>query len=473
MSQQAGSIEGTRRVRPETSAWLMLLSFFMIFCAIVAAGGYTGWRYYNFATLNRDGLLRVHVNAGVTFQARGDARAVSLERSRNPCFDSDEICKPISKGDRVNARPEAGYGPVASVVLPDQTQIDLWAHPAGADLVLESYQVTRWTNRRQEVVFRQAAGYARYDVKDTQPYEDVRYTIEITRGVQVLLGRGGSYSINVPHPEPGKPPAPTATGAPMLVEVAARSGHAEVRSERGSVTLKAGEKVQVDLAGTMGTPLASRWELIRDGDFRQLATKTGTNAVETWSRYWILTAPDLAPEERNSDFSIVRTCRPETPNFCTGADQAYIGRFRREGNQQKSFGTGITQTLDADVSEYRSLHFSAWVRVVRQTVAKAGIAGSECPITIQFVYKQKSPTDRQQNRYFCVYSDETNTEIERGESEFSYRGVPQYQWYHLNYELRDDPSLKQAYYLQTISIYANGHDYVSEITDISLIGAQR
>ena len=39
--------------------------------------------------------------------------------------------------------------------------------------------------------------------------------------------------------------------------------------------------------------------------------------------------------------------------------------------------------------------------------------------------------------------------------------------------LRDDAQLKEARYLQKIRIEARGHDYMSEITDIRLIGVQR
>ena len=42
-----------------------------------------------------------------------------------------------------------------------------------------------------------------------------------------------------------------------------------------------------------------------------------------------------------------------------------------------------------------------------------------------------------------------------------------------HYELRNYESLKDSYYLQSVTIYANGHDYLSEITDISLLAKQQ
>src|SRR3954451_25475623 len=79
MAEQAPTIESTRRrTRPETSAWLILSTFFLIFCAIVASAGLVGWGYYTGALERVDcALVRVHVRAGVTYQARDCAKKVT------------------------------------------------------------------------------------------------------------------------------------------------------------------------------------------------------------------------------------------------------------------------------------------------------------------------------------------------------------------------------------------------------------
>ena len=66
MAEQAPTIESTRRrARPETSAWLILVTFFLIFCAIVAGAGLVGWGYYTGAMERVEGgLVRVHVPRG-------------------------------------------------------------------------------------------------------------------------------------------------------------------------------------------------------------------------------------------------------------------------------------------------------------------------------------------------------------------------------------------------------------------------
>jgi hypothetical protein len=452
----------------------MLVAFFLLFCALVAGAGIMGWRYYTNATMEMPpSTVRVHAQAGVDYQSKGSRRFVTPEQPcpQNPPDNSD-VCVELKEGDRVRAKPEAGYGPVASIKLPapDQTQIDLWAHPTGADLTLDTYQVSRWTGDRQEVVVRQSAGYARYDIRDDQSYEQVSYTVKITDGVAVTLAPGGSYSINVPQDRPGKPPVLTASGQTMLVEVAVRSGSATILAAGDPVVLTVGEKSQVDLAGRPGAPVLAEWNLVRDGDFTEYAA-----GASTWSLYGTPGAP-MADSEMNGTFTVVQSCRPrlEIITSCRPDDQAYMGRFRREGRQTNNYITGIVQELDVDVSEYTSLRLMAWARVVTQTVELAGVRGSECPIMIWMTYKRTSPTDAQQERSICVYAVDSSTAAGSEDAgEISYRPVNLFQWYPIDIQLRDDPQLKEVRYLQKIRIEARGHDYMSEITGIRLIGMQR
>jgi hypothetical protein len=275
----------------------------------------------------------------------------------------------------------------------------------------------------------------------------------------------------VPHAEPGQPPALTESGAPLLAEIAVRSGAAEVRNRQQAITITAGTKLQVDIAGTIGEPLPARWQIIRDGDFAQYATGVYTNGLSAWTEYTNLFDPTAPSEDQNGKVTIYRGCGPEMPAFCTAEQTSYIGQFHREGNQPKSFGKGLSQTLDVDVSEYRRLRLSLRARVVHQSIARAGQQNSECPVTIQLIYKQRSPSDQEETRYFCIYVEDTDTQLANS-GEFIYQGVHQNDWSHLGYELRNIASLGTARYLQKINIYANGHDYISEVTDISLVGTQ-
>lgn len=463
---------------PQASAWLILLIFFGVFCVIVTSTALLGWRYYTTAMIPVDGtLLRSHVNTGVVMLARGQLSPSSLERlpqDRDPCPDSRDICMPISEGASIRTRREAGYGPVASLVLPDTTHIQLWASPTGAEIALDRYQVTQWNRSRQDVVLTQHAGYARYDIAGSQSYTQVDYTIQIDAATSVELVPG-SYSIYVPTSDTStdRLPALTLDGRRLLAEVAVRKGGAIVVRGESRVPIKAGEKIQIAVGGGVSSPLPAEWQLIADGDF-QLYTQQnryGEGSL-TWRQYWNENAPGLTTAEKNARFTVVRGCRPEMPDLCGPADQVSIGQLRRDGGQTRPYTIGVEQKLDVDVSEYTSLRLQGWVRVLQQSVPGTGGQGSECPIMIQLVYKPTSPTDQEQARYICVYASDGSTSDLPDLQVIRYRPVPAYRWYHLDIELRDDQLIKQARYIQTIRIEARGHDYLAEVTGFSLIGQQ-
>jgi hypothetical protein len=115
---------------------------------------------------------------------------------------------------------------------------------------------------------------------------------------------------------------------------------------------------------------------------------------------------------------------------------------------------------------------TAWVRVLTQTVPLSGIADSECPISFQLTYKFISPSDQQMERVFCLYAFKSEDTLVQDNGSTRYRSLPPYEWYRLDVDLREDEYLRFARYLQEIRIEAYGHDYLAEITDISLIGKQ-
>jgi hypothetical protein len=180
----------------------------------------------------------------------------------------------------------------------------------------------------------------------------------------------------------------------------------------------------------------------------------------------------MSASEQNGAVQVVSTCSPQSPDLCSESEQVRTLRLRRDGNQVRPFAVGIEQTLDADVSEYTSLRLSAWVRVLTQTVPLAGIAGSECPIMFQITYKNLSPADVQKERTYCLYAyNESGVQVEDTGS-IRYRALPPFQWYQLIVDLRDDEFIRTARYIQSLRIEARGHDYLSEITDVILVGRQ-
>lgn len=452
--------------KPELSAWVILCMAFVAFLFLAAVGLVLSWQAYNSAMRTQEGaMLRSHVAVGVLLQEPRSVTSRAIERlpeNVDPCPGQSDICIPLRSGDRIRTLPAAGYGPVASLVLPDTTHIQLWAQDQGGDLVYHTYQVSRWNNQRQVVSLQQHSGYARYDVAQFQPYQKVEYNVVLPDGVTVWMTPGGSYSVHVYDQESSN-----------RIEVAVRSGSATVQRNDVLTSISQGELVAVNQRGVISTPVSAAWQLIEDPDWQDIsADDTGTTTVGGWNEFRRPEAPNMRPDEQNGRISIVQGCTPERPDLCSADEQVRILRLRRDGNQVRPFAVGIEQTLDADVSEYTSLRLTAWVRVLNQTVPIDGIAGSECPVMITLVYKYVSPTDEQLDRNFCLYAFKSKDTLVTDTGRIRYRALPPYEWYRLDVDLREDEYIKLARYLQSIRIEARGNDYLSEITDLALIGRQ-
>jgi hypothetical protein len=72
----------------------------------------------------------------------------------------------------------------------------------------------------------------------------------------------------------------------------------------------------------------------------------------------------------------------------------------------------------------------------------------------------------------CAFTaDDPTAEPEHAPGITYYRVEP-YKWFHLQIELRQAEWFPEMRYLRSISVYANGHDYDSRVTELSLVGLQ-
>ncbi len=472
--QGVKQLDTVRRTHPQymtRMAWLVLISAFALFCTIIVTSGYLVWHYRQIALVER---------AGTTLIARAPLEWITWKRRGRAFFESPPEEQVLSEGDRVRINRSAGYGQTATIRIFDQSTLDLWA---GADLLLHQLRVSQWNTRTQVVQLEQLAGYVRYDLRDDQVYAQVTYRVQ-AGATTISLAPGGSYSIEVI--ESGRvfvtantEPVPTVT-----VDVAVRSGQATVQGIGRTVVLEAGERVEVDPSGVPSIAVPARWELIRDGAFSYFTETEYNNTTvadqptlpraDSWEVYSVRAEPGATP---NGFFQVLRSCPPPYPtNTCNLQDWRHVARFVRMGNESRSFITGIRQPLGRDrrgidVSEYRSLVFSVWVRILRQTVPLAGERGTECPIMIRFMAKRETPNDPETERVLCMYTqDDPAHQVEYAPG-IMYQAVAPTEWYPLRIELRDPAWLPDFRYIRSVSIYANGHDYDVLFTDVSLIGA--
>ncbi len=472
--QGVKQLETVRRTPPQhitRTAWLVLICAFTLFCAMIATSGYLVWHYRQVVLMERP---------GTTLIARAPLEWITWKRRERAFFESPPEEQVLSEGDRVRINRSAGYGQAATIRIFDQSTLDMWA---GADLLLHELRVSQWNTRTQVVRLEQLAGYVRYDLRDDQAYAQVTYQVQ-AGATTIELAPGGSYSIELIDSERVFFTATTEPVPTFAVDVAVRSGRATVQGIGRTVVLEAGERVEVDPSGVPSIAVPARWELIRDGNFTHFTEVEYNNTTiadqptlpraDTWEVYSVRAEPGATP---NGFFQLLRSCPPPyATNTCNLQDWRHVARFVRTGNESRSFITGIRQPLGhdrrgIDVSEYRSLVFSAWVRILQQSVPLAGQRGTECPIMLRFMAKRTTPNDPETERVLCVYAQDDPARQAEYAPGIIYQAVAPTEWYPLRIELRDRLWLPDFRYIRSVSIYANGHDYDVLLTDVSLIGA--
>jgi hypothetical protein len=459
------------RVRASRAAWMIVLGAFILFCVLGSSFSYAGMRYRNNATT----APRPGAHLVVRSPDFADSITWTERGTTNPRVAADG--QELNEGDTVAIPRTEGspFGQMATLRLFDQTQLDLWA---GVDLTLATLQTSRWSGLLEEVELVQRNGYARYDLEGDQPFTQVVYRVRVgdASGAEVLLTPGGSYSIDI---RPATKPTMLlgSDAAPLVADVAVRRGEARVRGGGGSATVRAGEKVALDAGGLPSLPVPARWELVVDsrfGDYTEAQYNNTTMLDPRLKRSgaWQVTSQAAVEGDTpNGFFKITSYCPPlGSTGDCAPQQRINAANLFRAGGQTTSFITGVRQPVGRDVSEYRSLQLSLKLRVLNQSLSVGGVAGTECPVLVKLIYKNVSPADDASQLVYCFfYRDDAGEEVRA--PEIQYQQVKQFEWFAFNKELRGN-ELANARYIQEIQIYASGHDYNAEVTDISLIGSQ-
>ncbi|NJK80180.1 MAG: hypothetical protein HC914_09870 [Chloroflexaceae bacterium] len=253
------------------------------------------------ATLQHQAVLIVRApEEWVTWRRTG---RTTYERARNE--------QTLAPGDRLRIASSAGYGQAATIVLFDQSALDLWA---GADLELRQMETTRWSNRAQVIQLQQNDGYVRYDLQSSTPYEQTIFRVAVPNAT-VELAPGGSYSIALMPGERRVLFPNDNIRIETIVDVAVRSGMARIQGGGETVVLQAGERSVIDPAGIPSAALPALWNLIKDTNFNQYSEEEYNNTTitdqpmlirsNTWQVY---SGPPGA--DATGFFKLANTCPP-------------------------------------------------------------------------------------------------------------------------------------------------------------------
>jgi hypothetical protein len=229
-------------------------------------------------------------------------------------------------------------------------------------------------------------------------------------------------------------------------------------ANRSVVQLARGQRVAVPTSsGVTGAMPAARNLLAGYTDFRE---PLGTPS-SPWRVYTL--DPQIDGESRGEATDI----RVEG---LQAVDLSRIGQGFAE--------TGIKQDINRDIRDFRSLQLRIELRILQQDVPLCGTAGTECPVMVRLDYVDDNGEARfwQQGFYYMPDPNNFNPEFcntcnPRNIHIRTVNGV----WYSFESEnlipimtrVGAPPVL-----LKSISIYASGHTYQSQVAEVELVGQE-
>ena len=218
-------------------------------------------------------------------------------------------------------------------------------------------------------------------------------------------------------------------------------GQARADLEDHTVRIRDGQRALLPTDGVPRGPFAIAENLLRNGDFaRQFQGWTMLDKYEPGR-------PDVGGTRRLIEEEIA-------------GKRVQAVRITRNTEKDTHNETGITQDINRDVSAYRNLAVTAWVKVSQSSLSGGGYLGSEYPVMIRVNY-----TDEKGGRpgwtHGFYYANPENRPTENGEI------VAQDQWYPFLGRLSDLPD--RPIFIRSIEILSAGHDFDATIADVRLV----
>ncbi|HEX6288416.1 MAG TPA: hypothetical protein VFZ66_04455 [Herpetosiphonaceae bacterium] len=423
--------------RPERLAWAILLCSFALFCFISTSSGLYIYRWWSQPTI---GVLTASVvqPLAVQVQPAGLVQPVVLQDGR------------LNQGDRVIVRQEATPG-LATTLRFDSATIGLWA---GTTLQIGRFG-QEW-NDPAHARFRLESGQMMVDLTG----DDVQLQIETSVSrTPVVLQSPGRYRIRILNES--TPTVATAERPEQpLLEVATERGAAAV----GKTVIDRGFRLLQTVDGQQDLKLTS-WDLLRDGSFQQLVDSVfGSSPTDPLP--WIYTVKPTA--EGAADSGLVIPAQDCANSLERKDCQLPYVRLVRRGGNDKGFLTAIAQQVDADVASYQHLRLKADVKIVHQSLSKAGQTGTECPLLIRVVYTNHIAANLHKDFCFWAFEYQNQNGVVSNEPQIETTQLAPNTWRSLDIDLKQE--LERLVEVQEISFQANGHDYESQVRGARLVG---
>ena len=394
----------TASTRARQRAWVCLAVAFGIWCLLAGSITVTGWTYRRNATESPSATL--NVERGTVFYSSPSA---SDQMRARPGMPADE-------GGIV----EVGDNGRATLDLFDGSTVRVLGN---SKVELSVLRVGKFNPDHTRLILGLIEGAAHFTIAGKLPY--AREVVLNTPHGKVSLSKG-EYLVWVQDDG---------------TRVSSYVGQAKAGVDDHAVRLRDGQRALLPPDGFPRGPFPLAENLLKNGDFaRQFQGWTMLDKYEPGR-------PDVGGTRRLVEETIA-------------GKRVQAMQIVRDTDKDTHNETGIVQDINRDVSAYRNLAVTAWVKVSQASLSGGGYLGSEYPVMFRVNY-----TDERGGRpgwtHGFYYANLENRPTDNGEI------IAQDQWYPFLGRLTDLPD--RPIFIRSIEILSAGHDFDATIADVRLI----
>ena len=395
---------GSSARRAEQRTWVCFSLAFFVWCGVVAGALVTANNYRRYATDAPPALLSV--DSGTVFYE--GAAGFGQMRAR-PGMTVDE-------GGFV----EVGESGRAMLELFDGSSVTLLRN---SRLELATHRIGKFNADHTRLALSLSSGAANLNVAGKLPFGR-EVTVTTPHGL-VSLSKG-DYLVWVQDDG---------------TRVSSYTGRAKAEIDANVVRLRDGQRAILAPDGFPRGPFPLVENLVRNGDFsRQLQGWTMLDKGEAGR-------PDVGGTRQLVEDTIV-------------GRKVQALKISRNTAKDTHNETGIVQEINRDVSAYRNVSFTAWIKIDHASLSGGGYLGSEYPLMLRVHYTDEKGGRPGWSQGF-FYANPDNRPTEGGEL------IAQGQWYPYLGRLADLP--ERPAYIRSLEILSAGHDFDATVTDVRLI----
>lgn len=225
-----------------------------------------------------------------------------------------------------------------------------------------------------------------------------------------------------------------------VTDVSVSSGKVRLYQDSTEVLIQPGFRSWMGTQQTPTEPITAQRTFIENGDFSQPLS-------ESWEAS-VVAEQNVVPGKVE----------------IKEQDGRRVAHFIRRGEERVHTEVAIRQQIDQDVNVYESLRLELYVKVDFQSLAGAGYVSTEFPIRVEISYTDIYGKDLEWGHGFYYKDPEPGWPLQNGDR------IPQSAWYfysspNLIKELSDTRPAR----INSIRIYASGHNYEASVSGISLV----